>query len=60
VVGPTIGTNYAYLVHVAGNLLCPENLEQVNANSSPRPWYYLDVERSWRKDDSSIELKCTY
>ena len=53
-IGPTVGVNYFYLVHVDGSILCPENL---NNND---PWFYLGSEKTWRTNDNSIDLTCNF
>ena len=52
-VGPKVGVNYVYLVHVDGNVLCPENL-----TDGVSPWFYLSTGSKIWKTDMSVSLTC--
>lgn len=50
-VGPQVGVNYLYLVHLDGNQRCPEYL-------APNTWLYQNpTEQNWARD-STISLTC--
>ena len=55
-IGPTIGINYAYLVHTDGEATCPENV--VTGETTSTSWFYLNKANVWKRDDSSITLTC--
>ena len=52
-VGPKVGVNYVYLVHVDGNVLCPERL-----TDGVSPWFYLSTGSKIWKTDMSVSLTC--
>ena len=53
-IGPQIGFDYLYIVHVAGQIECPEQLE----NDSQHPWFYLSPEKEWKKDPT-VNITCS-
>ena len=53
-IGPKVGINYLYLVHVDGSHVeCPENL-----TDDVSPWFYLTKGTKVWKNDVSIKLTC--
>ena len=52
-IGPKVGINYLYLVHVDGNVLCPEGL-----TDDVSPWFYLPRGTKKWETDQSVKLTC--
>ena len=50
-IGPQVGVNYLYLVHVDGFKNCPED---VHTGS----WFYTDKSKKWQNNDQTIRIKC--